>query len=239
MPNPPHHKAFCKNIRTKVLSGRSDSAIFRCTKDFPMKQLLSDSSFSKQLDEIKRNDDAAIAAVWNQLYPILAGLAEKRLAGLGVQRRAFNGDDVAASALASFFKAVQRDRFPELETEEGLFRLLKKITIRKVIDRKRQSQSLKAGQGDVRGESVFQSSSDSEYERGIDGVASDTQSPEWIAMMEEECEKLFVMLNDQELQTIACLRLEGFSNNEIATQRGYSVATVERRLKLIRAKWST
>lgn len=126
-----------------------------------------------------------------------------------------------------------------MNTEEGLFRLLKRITIRKVIDRKRRSQTLKAGSGELRGESAFGSNSNSISAFGIDGVQGDTPSPEWIAMMEEECQSLFAILGDEELQTIACLRLEGYNNAEIASQRGYSVATVERRLKLIRARWSS
>lgn len=201
-----------------------------------MNQPSTSHSISQQLDKIKQTDEAAIAVLWNHYYPALASFAEKRLAALGVQQRVFNGDDVAASALASFFKAVQRDRFPDLNSEESLFRLLKRITIRKVIDRKRHSQTLKAGGGELRGESAFGSNSMSAF--GIEGVQGDTPSPEWIAMMEEECKGLFAMLGDEELQTIAYLRLEGYSNAEIASQRGYSIATVERRLKLIRARWS-
>ena len=204
-----------------------------------MNQPSAGHSISQQLDEIKQSDEAAIAVLWNHYYPALASFAEKRLAALGVQQRVFNGDDVAASALASFFKAVQRERFPDLNSEEGLFRLLKRITIRKVIDRKRQSQTLKAGSGQLRGESAFGSNSNSVTAFGIEGVQGDTPSPEWIAMMEEECQGLFAMLGDVELQTIACLRLEGYNNAEIASQRGYSVATVERRLKIIRARWSS
>ena len=198
----------------------------------------NDPSVKRQLDEIKQHDEAAITALWERYYPALSGFAEKRLAALGIQKRAFNGEDVAASALASFFKAVQRDRFPDLDSDDGLFRLLKRMTIRKVIDRKRQSQSLKAGSGELRGESAFGANANSDAAFGIDAVQGETPSPEWIAMMEEECQGLFAVLNDVELQTIACLRLEGYSNAEIASERGYSIATVERRLKLIRALWS-
>ncbi len=192
----------------------------------------------QQLEEIKQHNEPAIAALWEQWYPALVKFAEKRLAALGVQQRAFNGEDVAASALVSFFRAVQRNRFPKLDSEDGLFRLLRSITFRKVIDRKRQSQTLKAGGGDVRGESAFGSNSDSVTALGIVGVQGDSPSPEWIAMMEEECQGLFALLQNEELQSIACLRLEGHTNSEIATKMGCAVATVERRLKEIRACWS-
>ena len=194
-------------------------------------------SVSQQMLEVKQHDEAAIEVLWEQYYPALARFAEKRLTTMGVRQRAFNGEDVAASALLSFFRAVQLNRFPALDSEDGLFRLLRRITIRKVIDRKRQSQTLKAGSGDVRGESAFGSHSNSGI--GIDAVQGESPSPEWIAMMKEECESLFAILGDEELQTIACLRLDGYNNAEIASQRGCSVATVERRLMLIRARWSS
>ena len=193
----------------------------------------------QKLDEIKYHDEDAIAALWQQWYPALTRFAEKRLAALGVQQRAFNGEDVAASALVSFFRAVQQDRFPKLDSEDGLFRLLRSITLRKVIDRKRHGQSLKAGSGDVRGESAFGSNADSVTGLGIDAVQGESPSPEWIAMMEEECQGLFALLPDTELQSIACLRLEGNSNTEIAAMIGKSVATVERRLREIRECWTT
>jgi len=195
-------------------------------------------SISQELDEIKQDDEAAIAALWDRCYPALARFAEKRLEELGVQQRAFNGEDVAASAMLSFFRAVQRNRFPMLDSEDGLFRLLRRITIRKVIDRKRKNQTLKAGSGDVRGESAFGSNLDSGTSPGIDGVQGESPSPEWIVIMEEECQKLFTSLQDEELQSVAHFRLEGYSNSEIATRLGCAVATVERRLKEIRACWS-
>jgi DNA-directed RNA polymerase specialized sigma24 family protein len=196
-------------------------------------------SIAQQLNEIKQNDEAAIARIWNHFYPALVKLAETRLAALGVQQRAFNGEDVAASAMGSFFKGVQRNRFPELDSE-GVFPLLRSITVRKVIDRKRKNQSLKAGSGGVRGESAFGSNldSDSVSGPGIDGVQGDAPSPDEVAMIEEECQGLFAKLPNEGLQRIVCLRLEGHSNAEIAANLGCSVATVERRIKEIKACWS-
>ncbi len=210
------------------------------SKDRLMKKTSDAHSIPQQLREVKQHDEVAITRLWEHFYPALVKLAEKRLSALGVPQRAFNGEDVAASAMASFFRAVQRGRFPELDSEDGLFRLLRRITIRKVIDRKRQSQTLKAGSGEVRGESAFGSNSakDSVSGPGIDGVQGDSPSPDEVAMIEEECQGLFAKLPKEELQRIVCLRLEGRSNSEIATTLGCSVATIERRIKEIRACWT-
>ena len=203
-----------------------------------MKSSPDKKSISQQLDEIKQDDEAAIAALWERCYPAMVRFAEKRLAAIGVQQRTFNGEDVAASAMLSFLRAFQRNRFPKLASEDELFRLLRSITIRKVIDRKRKSQTLKAGSGNVRGESAFGSNLDTGLGIGIDGVQGESPSPEWIAVMQEECQNLIESLQDKELQAVACYRIEGYSNAEIAAMIGCAVATVERRLKQIRACWS-
>ena len=195
-------------------------------------------SLAEQLGQVQQFDEAAIERLWMQYYPALIRLAEQRLAGMGVPQRAFDGEDVAASVLASFFRAIQKDRFSQLKDEDGLFRLLKRMTIRKVIDRKRQTLALKAGGGKVRGESAFGDSSGTSPTFGIADVPSDAASPEVIAMMEEECNELFSRLKDDELQTIVGLKLEGYSNQDIAALRKCSIATIERRLKLIRACWT-
>lgn len=44
-------------------------------------------------------------------------------------------------------------------------------------------------------------------------------------------------LEDPKLQDLALAKMEGYTNEETARQRGCSVRTVERRLHLIRKKW--
>jgi DNA-directed RNA polymerase specialized sigma24 family protein len=192
---------------------------------------------TRQLAEVQRRDEAAIAALWDRYYPQLARLADQRLNSLGVRQRAFDGDDVAASAMGSFFKAVEQNRFPDLHDEESLLRLLRKMTIRKVIDRKRKTEALKAGGGDLCGESAFGNPNNSPH-AGIDARSGPSPAPDWIVLMDEECQRLFELLGDEELRIVARLRMEGHSNADIAAARDCSVATVERRLKSIRELWS-
>ena len=67
---------------------------------------------------------------------------------------------------------------------------------------------------------------------------SQAPSPEFAAMMSEECRRLLRVLNDPELEGVVLLKLEGFSNDEIAKQFGYSRRTIQRMLALIRDLWS-
>jgi DNA-directed RNA polymerase specialized sigma24 family protein len=107
-----------------------------------------------------------------------------------------------------------------------------------VIDRKRKTFALKAGGGKVSGESAFGDSTGTSPSFGIADVPGDAPSPDVIALMEEEFNELLARLKDDELQTIVGLKLEGYSNQDIAALRKCSIATIERRLKLIRACWT-
>jgi RNA polymerase sigma factor (sigma-70 family) len=198
--------------------------------------MTASNSLPGRLERIQDHDERAIEELWRRYYPQLARLAEQKLRHNGIRPGTCDGEDVAASALASFFKAVQHHRFEELRDEEGLLRLLRRMTTRKVIDRLRKQQAIKAGGGKVAGESVFDAADSSAA--GIDAIAGEEPTGEWLVVMEEEIERLFAKLGSEELRLIAQLRLANYSNAEIAAQRDCSIATVERRLKMIRACWS-
>jgi DNA-directed RNA polymerase specialized sigma24 family protein len=67
----------------------------------------------------------------------------------------------------------------------------------------------------------------------IDGLRAGEESA---AAMAESLSQLLAAL-DPDLRQIALLKLEGRTNEEIATLTGRSLATVERRLRLIRRRW--
>ena len=56
-------------------------------------------------------------------------------------------------------------------------------------------------------------------------------------MMSDECRRLLEILKDPELEALVLLKLEGFSNDEIAQQFGYSRRTIQRMLASIRNLW--
>ena len=60
--------------------------------------------------------------------------------------------------------------------------------------------------------------------------------------MAESCRRLLEMLPTQELRNVAVWKMEGYTNEEIAAKmksgQGRSLATVERKLALIRTIWA-
>lgn len=74
---------------------------------------------------------------------------------------------------------------------------------------------------------------------GLENAPVGEPGPEFIAICEEECERLLNRLADDSLRQTAQLRLAGLSNAEIAQRLQVSLRSVERKLQLIRDTWMT
>ena len=93
--------------------------------------------------------------------------------------------------------------------------------------------------GQERGESAFEHHNPpSSRQGGITQVAGDEPTPEFAAELIEEFNQRIAALDDPGLQEIAIQKLEGYSNAEIADQRGCTERTIERKLTLIRKIWA-
>ena len=195
----------------------------------------SEGSITPWIEGVKQGDPAAARALWQRYFPRLVELAREKLRGAA--RRMADEEDVALSAMDSFCRAAQEGRFPDLTDRDGLWRLLLRMTARKVVDLTRHERRQRRGGGRVRGESVLDGADAASARGGIAQVIGDTPTPEFAVMMAEECRRLLEKLADADLQSLALAKMEGYRNEEIAGQLGCSVRTVERRLRLIRAKW--
>ena len=71
---------------------------------------------------------------------------------------------------------------------------------------------------------------------GLAEVVGDSPTPEFAAIMAEECSLLLSSL-DEELQQVALAKMENYTNQEIAERLDCSISTVERSLRLIRKIW--
>jgi RNA polymerase sigma factor (sigma-70 family) len=196
----------------------------------------SDNSVSQWIDGLKAGDEAAAANLWQRYVRRLIGLARKKLGDS--PRRAADEEDVAISAFQSLCQGVKEDRFPDLHDRDELWHLIVCITERKAHTQLRDQSRMKRGSGWIAGESAFMNLKASGPGAGIDEVAGPEPTPEFAAEMAEAVDRLFDQLEDDQLRQIALQKLEGYTNEEIARKIGRAVPTVERRLKLIRTKWS-
>ena len=81
---------------------------------------------------------------------------------------------------------------------------------------------------------MFAESIDLESTDGIAGILGDEPTPAMAAEMADTCETLLRQLADEKLQDIVLLKLEGFTNDEIADKLDCTTRTVERKLQRIR-----
>jgi len=197
--------------------------------------MCSGGSVTNWFEQIREGDSTAVQAVWVRYFPELVRLARERLRG--TPRRVADEEDIAASVMESLFRAAQKGRFPDLADRHDLWRLLLGMTARKVVDLKRRATRQRRGGGRVKGESIFAGTDSGGEYAGLAEVIGDLPTPEFAAMMAEECERLLKRLDDPELEALAVTKMQGYTNEEIADRSGCSVRTIERRLRLIRKKW--
>ncbi len=186
-----------------------------------------EGSISVWLDRLKGGDPEATQALWQRFYRHLVEQARQRLRGL--PSRAADEEDVALSAFDSFFRGARAGRFPRLDDRHDLWQVLLMLLANKAAGLRRHEGRHKRGGGRVVPASAV--------EGPLGEVRDDAPSPQLAAQMAEECRRLLDLLGDEELRATALARLEGYSNEEIAARLGRSLATVERRLRLIREAW--
>ncbi len=188
-----------------------------------------DPEFQVLLNRASGGDEQAAVEIWNAYYQRLVSYARRKLRG--VPRRDADEEDVALSAMNSFFDGARDGRLAPKDANE-LWKLLATITVRKATAQLRKHHADKRGGGKVRGDSAFDAArfeGSATAPETLDGL-----SP-WLGIA---CEELLSSLDDGQLRQVALLRLASHTNDEIAGKLGCSIATVKRRVAEIRQSWA-
>ncbi len=190
------------------------------------------------IKSVEAGDDSSAGQLWSYCFPKLLSYSKKKLPDH--LRRALDEEDVALSAFKSFCLAAAKGSFPQLEGRDDLWKLLLCIANRKAQNYVRRELREKRGGGQVRGESIFEMGGNSSdpNDVGIGNVAGNMASPEMLAQFTDDARAMIDMLQDDTIKTIALLRMEGYSVEEIAERLECGKRTIERRLTLIRKTWS-
>lgn len=184
------------------------------------------------LHDLKSGQSLAAARLWERYYGQLVRLASQALRNSS--RRVADEEDVAIAAFASFCRGAEAGRFPRLEDRDDLWQVLVMLVTRKAANQVKHARRQKRGGDSLRGESVWEAL---ENCGGIEGVAGHEPRPEFAQEVAEECERLLDRLGNNVLRRVAVAKMEGYTNNEIASQLGVQPRTVERKLRLIREIW--
>jgi DNA-directed RNA polymerase specialized sigma24 family protein len=196
----------------------------------------SQGSVTYWLGRLQAGDPAAAQRLWESYFARLVGLARQKLRGAA--RRTADEEDVALSAFDSFCRGVTAGRFPQLEDRDNLWHLLVTLTVRKAVALRRYEARQKRG-GAPLGEATAAGSLSREAEDAdVEQILGREPTPEFAAQVAEECQRLLGLLQDAGLRDLALRKMEGYTNDELAVQRGCVPRTIERKLRVIRKLWS-
>jgi RNA polymerase sigma factor (sigma-70 family) len=191
----------------------------------------SEGSVTRWVRALKGGDANAAQPLWERYHRQLVALARRKLER--ARSHSADEEDVVQNAFNSFFQGVARDRFPQLNDRDNLWRLLVVITARKALDQLAHDQSQRRGGGTPRND--LRMSSEAE---AIEKIVGDEPTPEFAAQVAEEYQRLLDALDDETLRHVAVWKMEGCTNDEIAERLECSRRTVARKLDTIRIIWS-
>ncbi|MDR1141137.1 MAG: hypothetical protein LBL62_05545 [Planctomycetaceae bacterium] len=201
--------------------------------------ILADDDLKLLLDGVQNQNKDALEQFWNLHFERLTTLARRKMSQ--VNKRVSDEEDIAISAINSFYSGLAERRFHSIQGNNELWKILATIVCRKISKQKRGESTQKRGGGQVRGESIFIAGSNSENNNnersGLGNISGTTVTPYLEVEFLDTCENLYKILEDESIRHIARLIMEGYSIDEIAAEIGCVRRTVERKLKIIREKW--
>lgn len=141
--------------------------------------------------------------------------------------RRVDAEDVVQSAYRSFFAGARKGQYA-LERSGDLWRLLVRITLRKVYRQAARQKTKKRGLDKERGSPEASSASNLEMQ-----VESPEPTPAEAATLTDELESILSGMDEQH-RPILGLRLQGYKIEEIAAERNCSERTVRRVLDAVK-----
>jgi len=186
------------------------------------------------IDGLRAGDPEAARQLWRRYFESLVRLARSRLRSTAGGMA--DEEDVALSAFDNFCAGMKQGRYPDLADRDDLWRLLMTIAAHKALNQRRWESRQKRGGGQVRHASARAAAAGPAAD-DLTRVVGPEPTPEFAAMVAEECARRLDGLPDASLRQMAVLKMEGYGNEEIAARLGCGLRTVARRLKVIRRAW--
>ncbi|MFK7818646.1 MAG: ECF-type sigma factor [Planctomycetaceae bacterium] len=191
----------------------------------------SQDSVSSLCHRVGAGDADAAFRLWQEFFNRLVELAGRRLTGTSTA--AADEEDVALSAFKSFCLGMRKGRFATLTDRDSLWRLLVVITARKAVDHVEHNRRMK--RDELR---VVRPQSTEANDELVNGFVCQRPTPSIELEMRDDVNRALAALELPELKRIAVLKLDGYTNQEIADQLERGLSTIERKLRTIRGIWS-
>lgn len=198
--------------------------------------MVAAQSVSHWIAHLKDGNAVAAQQLWDRYAGRLVDYAQRRMKDS--PKRVADEEDIAASVFQTLCRGAAAGRFQSVKNRDDLWWMLLAITKQKVVDHVRRETAQKRGAGRIQFESGFTGNTDDSHGFALDHLVSDAPTPEFLASLEEQHNRLLGLLRDDRLRKIAVFRIEGFTVPEIAVDLRLSTRSIERKLQLIRGVWS-
>jgi RNA polymerase sigma-70 factor (ECF subfamily) len=182
------------------------------------------------MEGLRSGDGQVIEDFWKEYGPLLHQLADRHLAKF--MRRRIEAEDVVQSAFRTFLRRVRVGQF-QLEDNDGLWRLLCAITLNKLRWQTRYHLRRKRG---LDREVSLDSSPGGEKGEGFQ-PADPSPNPADVAEFADQFGQLLNALDEEERQIVE-LKLQDYTNDEVAERLGTSERTVRRILHRVKVHLS-
>jgi hypothetical protein len=189
-------------------------------------------SFTLRIGILRTDAAVEVAArhLWDRCFERRVSLSLARL--LTKPRGPVDEKVVAPTAFDSIFPAAVSGCYPLLRRRDDLWRLLVSITANKADDRVKHEQELRRDGEKVVSERALDGSADAQS-HALAQPAGREPSPEFAALVAEQCRRLPQAHCDDTLSRVVLSRMERHVNGEIARRFRYGLHTIARRLDLI------
>ena len=182
----------------------------------------SHGSVTRIIQGVQAGESVAAQELWNRYFARLVGLARVRLRGV---RRVSDEEDVALSAMQSALIGIEKGRFPQLNDRTGLWPLLVTIVARKAKTQLRWAYAQR------------RSPNAEDHDADLPAVPAEEPTPDFALEVADEIDRLVRGTVDEAYRRLVQLKLEGYTNEEIAENMGVSTFTVYRKLRIMRREW--
>lgn len=184
------------------------------------------------ISRLADGDGRALEMVFEKYFNRLIKLALHKMHGLNTVP--YSPEDVVNSVVRSLWNGVQKNKI-EITTEDNLWGCLYQITTRKVCAERRRAFSQKRGENRmvISGDQVNEETEESFF----NSIVGKEPSPEMAVEMAEGADELLSLFDKLPThKELIILKLQGFSNHEIANKLGICDNSVRRYTKDIQTK---
>jgi RNA polymerase sigma factor (sigma-70 family) len=188
------------------------------------------------ISKLRSGEFDALEKLWERYSDRLIELARRRLDN--APRQLADEHDIANSVFLSLCRGAQAGRFRELQNRDELWWLLLAITKRKIVNHVRRETAKKRGGGHVQIEADLAGSDPASIGFRLDQLVGSEPTPDLVAVLGEEHDRLLDLLRDDRLRQVASMRIEGYTVQEIAERMQIGKRSVERKLDLVRKRWT-